>query len=78
MWILPRTSASENAIHRSRFTFTNHRIDLVISERALRSSASLRWFARDQLDAIAMPSPHRRALNALLAQDQARMKRVAS
>jgi A/G-specific adenine glycosylase len=78
MWILPRTSASENAIHRSRFTFTNHRIDLVISERALRSSASRRWFARDQLDAIAMPSPHRRALNALLAQDQARMKRVAS
>ncbi|MFL6538385.1 MAG: A/G-specific adenine glycosylase [Chthoniobacterales bacterium] len=78
MRILPRTNSSGRAIYASRFAFTNHRIDLIVFARTLSPNETRRWFTRDQLDAIAMPSPHRRALNALLARSDARMKRVAS
>ena len=66
MWILPPTCANGHPVHRSRFTFTNHRIEFLVFERALRASPSRRRFSREQLESIAMPSPHRRALEALL------------
>jgi A/G-specific adenine glycosylase len=66
MWTLPATQPQGSAIHTSRFTFTNHQIDLVVFARLLPLSASRRWFRRDELATIPMPSPHRRAMNALL------------
>jgi A/G-specific adenine glycosylase len=69
MWILPRleTRASGQFLHRSTFPFTNHRISLVVYRcRAPRSVApEQRWFA--SIDQAAMPSPHRRAAQALIA-----------
>ena len=68
MWILPRleTRASGQLLHRSTFLFTHHRISLVVYRcRAPRSVApEQRWFA--SIDQAAMPSPHRRAAQALI------------
>ena len=71
MWILPRLGAapSNRPAHRSQFPFTHHRITLAIYNRNGRgkSSRGLRWFAIRDLPAIPIPSPHRRALDSLLA-----------
>jgi A/G-specific adenine glycosylase len=68
MWILPRleTRASGQLLHRSTFPFTHHRISLVVYGRRAprRVAPEQRWFG--SLDRIAMPSPHRRAAEALI------------
>ena len=70
MWMLPRVSqppVSAPLLHRSHFPFTHHRITLEVFEsRPTSTSASHRWFAFDTLDSTPLPSPHRRALVALL------------
>jgi A/G-specific adenine glycosylase len=72
MWILPRLSAAplrRKPAHRSEFPFTHHRITLAIYNRngSGKKMRGLRWFAIRDLAAIPVPSPHRRALDALLA-----------
>jgi A/G-specific adenine glycosylase len=73
MWMLPRLAtapAKRQPLHISEFPFTNHRITLaVFPQRAVgRSAKSLqRWFPIDGLASIPLPSPHRRALERLLA-----------
>ncbi|HZR06775.1 MAG TPA: A/G-specific adenine glycosylase [Candidatus Udaeobacter sp.] len=79
MWILPSlkldgfkpSSFRARAIHVSTFSFTNHRITLVVYRRATptRIPPTQRWFA--SIGHIAMPSPHRRAAQALLSAKQA-------
>jgi A/G-specific adenine glycosylase len=71
MWILPplnSKSKRNGAIYRAIFPFTNHRITLRVfrwrSPKARKRTQ--RWFSRHELDSIPMPSPHRRALVALL------------
>ena len=70
MWILPRLarSASSRPVHCAVFPFTNHRIMLRVfrrrSDKARKQTQ--RWFGRHELASIPMPSPHRRALMALL------------
>jgi A/G-specific adenine glycosylase len=71
MWILPplnSKSKRNGAIYRAIFPFTNHRITLRVfrwrSPKARKRTQ--RWFSRHELDSIPMPSPHRRALMALL------------
>jgi len=72
MWILPRfeTGSSDQLLYRSTFPFTNHRIALAVYRRATpnRVSPTQRWF--ESIDDIAMPSPHRRAAQALLSATQ--------
>jgi A/G-specific adenine glycosylase len=69
MWILPRleTQAAGQALYRSTFPFTHHRIALVVYRLATPSkiTPTQRWF--ESIDDIAMPSPHRRAAQALLS-----------
>ena len=72
MWILPRLGGAPSKrkpAHRSEFPFTHHRITLAIYNRNQRckSTPGLRWFAIRDLPTIPVPSPHRRALDALLA-----------
>jgi A/G-specific adenine glycosylase len=72
MWILPRLAGPplrRNLIHRSAFPFTHHRITLTVYAGANcnRESGSARWFALHDLASIPVPSPHRRALNDILA-----------
>jgi A/G-specific adenine glycosylase len=71
MWILPRLSKppAREPLHRSEFPFTHHRITLAVySQSPLRKGKTAqRWFAIDEVSSIPLPSPHRRALDAILA-----------
>jgi A/G-specific adenine glycosylase len=72
MWILPRLTdppARGNHIHRSAFPFTHHQITLTVhpGARRVEKKRGLRWFAISDLASIPIPSPHRRALNDILA-----------
>jgi len=71
MWILPPlngSSKNNGAIYRAIFSFTNHRITLQIFQRPKRKIGSRRerWFPFRNLQSIPIPSPHRRAIHALL------------
>ena len=71
MWILPPlngSSKNNGAIYKAIFPFTNHRITLRVFHRRSHKARkhTQRWFSRHELDSIPMPSPHRRALMALL------------
>jgi A/G-specific adenine glycosylase len=73
MWMLPRmTKAPPPAarlLHRAHFPFTHHRVTLqVFGATSHSKSAAQRWFPVTELDSIPLPSPHRRALTALLQQ----------
>ena len=81
MWILPRleTRASDQLLYRSTFPFTHHRIAFVVYRSATpnKISPTQHWFG--SIDDIAMPSPHRRAAQALLSAKQvARPRRKRS
>lgn len=73
MWILPRigTRVFGQALYRSTFPFTHHRIAFVVYHRATPKgiAPTQQWF--ESIDRIAMPSPHRRAAQALLSAKQA-------
>lgn len=70
MWILPRltdTPPEKIPLHTAVFPFTHHRITLVVFRRSSRRrTEAQRWFPLPQIKTIPMPSPHRRALAALL------------
>jgi A/G-specific adenine glycosylase len=72
MWILPRleTRTIGQPVYKSTFPFTHHRIALVLYHRIRpqRIAPKQRWFR--SIDHIAMPSPHRRAAQALLSAKQ--------
>ncbi len=72
MWILPalerdclKQSSLDGAIYKSTFPFTRHRVTLIVHRRPVpkRIAPNQRWFK--SIDHIAMPSPHRRAAQAL-------------
>jgi A/G-specific adenine glycosylase len=72
MWMLPRlpiAPAKHKPLHTSEFPFTNHRITLTVFPQAVAGrsvNCFQRWFPIDGLDAIPLPSPHRRALEMLI------------
>jgi A/G-specific adenine glycosylase len=75
MWILPPlnldglkpSSFHARAIHLSTFSFTHHQITLAVYHGATPNRIGLtqHWF--ESIDQIAMPSPHRRAAQAILS-----------
>jgi A/G-specific adenine glycosylase len=72
MWILPRLTsqpAASQPVHCLEFPFTHHRITLAVyaHDSAAPESSSRNWFPITRLSSIPIPSPHRRALNKLLA-----------
>jgi A/G-specific adenine glycosylase len=72
MWILPatdRTSKNRQAIYGAAFPFTNHRITLQIFPGPNRKidNRTQRWFSKAELASIPIPSPHRRAIEQLIA-----------
>jgi hypothetical protein len=74
MWILPRLnlrSNRERPIHSAQFPFTHHQITLQVfaDHPPKRPTAAQRYFTRDEIDTIPVPSPHRRALTQLLADE---------
>lgn len=68
MWTLPRLKrqAFGRPLYRSTFPFTHHRIAFVVYRHAKpnRIAPMQQWF--ESIDHIAMPSPHRRAVRALI------------
>jgi A/G-specific adenine glycosylase len=74
MWILPRLETSglkqqrfqRTAVYQSVFPFTHHRITLSVYRCSApkRIASAQQWF--ESIEHVAMPSPHRRATNALL------------
>lgn len=76
MWILPplkldrlkRSSSQRATIYKSVFPFTHHRVTLKVSrqESGRIDKKCQSWFSRSALEAIPIPSPHRRAITALL------------
>jgi A/G-specific adenine glycosylase len=71
MWILPRLTSAPFArqpLHRSEFPFTHHRITLAVYRgNGASGDRTTRWFPIRELSSIPVPSPHRRALDAILA-----------
>jgi A/G-specific adenine glycosylase len=77
MWILPlmkldclkQSSPQPRLLHTSVFPFTNHRITLRVYRQRPQAidHRCQRWFRKHELDAIPIPSPHRRALIDLLS-----------
>ena len=77
MWILPRLDSScvkqqrfqRPPVYESMFPFTHHRVTLSVYRRAApkRIAAGQQWFG--SIEEVAMPSPHRRAIDALLDAD---------
>jgi A/G-specific adenine glycosylase len=86
MWMLPslehnglKQSSLGGEIYKSTFPFTHHRVTLVVYRCPVpeRIAMDQRWF--EAIDDIAMPSPHRRAAQALLSAKQvARPRRQRS
>jgi len=71
MWILPPLkgdSKRRGAIYKAIFPFTNHRVTLEVFRKRARETDNQRerWFPFHNLDSIPIPSPHRRAIDALL------------
>ncbi len=70
MWILPPHVDRQSAplLHESAFPFTHHRVTLrVFPSRRANFLSTERWVRISDLHSVAMPSPHRRAITALLA-----------
>ena len=72
LWILPslqKQPADESAVYVSEFPFTNHRVTLSVfaSLPGMRLRKAQRWFPIRNLNSIAIPSPHRRAIHHLLS-----------
>jgi A/G-specific adenine glycosylase len=82
MWILPpltfdglkpSSSRRRRSIYTSVFPFTNHRVTLrVYRQRAHHLDRRVQhWFHKEELNAIPIPAPHRRAINALFSSQTA-------
>lgn len=70
MWILPRLESPSGGppLHRSEFPFIHRRITLVVySDNGARRDGTRRWVSIRDLPSIPLPSPHRRALDDILA-----------
>jgi A/G-specific adenine glycosylase len=68
MWILPRLetqSTTDQPVHTSIFPFTHHQVKLVVchGQAPRKLALNQRWFK--SIGRLAMPSPHRRAVNTL-------------
>jgi A/G-specific adenine glycosylase len=77
MWILPplepdcleQSRFQQGPVYESVFPFTHHRVTLSVYRRAApkRIARRQQWFG--SIEEVAMPSPHRRATDALIRND---------
>jgi A/G-specific adenine glycosylase len=68
MWMLPAIMPRQSApIYELQFPFTHHQVALrVFPIRTRRRKPDENWFSLQQLKRIPIPSPHRRAIEAIL------------
>jgi A/G-specific adenine glycosylase len=71
MWMLPPITepTGKRPLHLSIFPFTNHRVTLRVFAHRTRKidRQTQRWFKIEALSSIPIPSPHRRAIEQLIA-----------
>jgi A/G-specific adenine glycosylase len=72
MWILPQRNRQDRQVrtlHVSTFPFTHHRVTLQVfpARRRKIDKQKQRWFKIHALNSIPIPSPHRRAIEQLIA-----------
>jgi A/G-specific adenine glycosylase len=71
MWMLPPITepTGKRPLHMSIFPFTNHRVTLRVFAHRTRKidRQTQRWFKIEALSSIPIPSPHRRAIEQLIA-----------
>lgn len=75
MWILPRLetqSTTDQPVHTSIFPFTHHQVKLIVcyGQAPRKLPPNQRWFK--SIGRVAMPSPHRRAVQTLFNNLQVR------
>lgn len=75
LWKLPELPALPKppaVLHRSKYTITRYKVDLWVhaapDKAGVTSPEGLQWIPLAKLEALPMPSPYRKALNAVLAQ----------
>jgi A/G-specific adenine glycosylase len=72
MWILPHLNCRDkknSPVYQAVFSFTNHRVTLkIFRQRQFKfDNRGQRWFPLCNLQSIPIPSPHRRAIEALVS-----------
>jgi A/G-specific adenine glycosylase len=76
MWMLPAieiSSARLPLLHRAIFPFTHHQVTLKVFASPDHAPANgHKWFPLSQLSSIPIPSPHRRAIEALQIKEEPR------
>ncbi len=65
MWILPVVEADGAPDHVEVYPITRYRVRMEVVRRAPAGAEGWRGFPLDELDALPIPSPHRRAIRAL-------------
>lgn len=70
MWILPTANGAaknQRRVYRAYFPFTNHRISLEVFRCRIRKidNQRQRFFSRQDIESVPIPSPHRRAIEQL-------------
>lgn len=81
LWMLPRLTshpATDTPIYSAQFPFTHHRVTLRVFRREIEPNSASSWFGVADVEKLAMPSPHRRALDALLRNSTLDVRRSAS
>ncbi len=63
LWLLPPAGAGGEVLHESRYAITHHRVRLEV----VRGRPLAEWTPFDPAKLPAMPSPHRKAVEAILA-----------
>ncbi|MBS1716151.1 MAG: A/G-specific adenine glycosylase [Armatimonadetes bacterium] len=71
MWRFPTQAQPPKAekLGSLRYTVTHHRVVLHVHEGPARSEKDLRWVRKDELEAIAMPAPYRKAARRYISSD---------
>ncbi len=71
MWILPETAAGGEIAHVERYPITRYRVRMEVVRQSPAEWSGLRAFGWDEVPSIPIPSPHRRAIEALVAKGRA-------
>jgi A/G-specific adenine glycosylase len=73
MWRFPAefySDSNSTYLGTVKHTVTNHRIKLEVSKLECESQVpNLQWFSEDQLEALALPSPQRKALKLIIRRE---------
>lgn len=76
MWMLPAANTTiATPIYLACFPFTHHQVSLqVFAQNPRPAEANEKWIPLQTLPSVPIPTPHRRAISILLANEQSRLR----